>query len=329
MTLPISVILVTWNSAPVLPATLAALIAAEPAPAELIVIDNASSDRSAELVEDFARGAEHIPVVLIRNKANVGFAAGANAGIARAGQPEVFLLNPDLRLRPETLLVLHEALGSGHLDLAAVGPKLLRAAGDGLESTGLIDTTGIVMTRDGRHLDRGAGEPDRGQYNLEEEVFGISGAAVLFWREALRRSCVDGEVFDEDFFAFREDADLAWRLRGFGYRARYVPSAVAYHRRSVTPERRRRISAMVNCHSVKNRFLLRLHHADSGWLWHFGARSLLRDIVVVAACLTVERTSLPAFPWLVRNLRRHIRRRRQIMRRRVVPSADLRAWFAR
>ena len=102
----------------------------------------------------------------------------------------------------------------------------------------------------------------------------ITGALALFRRASLEASRVDGQVFDEDFFAYREDADLAWRLQGFGHRALYVPGAVAYHRRSVTPERRRSLSATVNRHSVKNRFLLRIHHADPGWLLHFGLRSL-------------------------------------------------------
>ena len=115
---------------------------------------------------------------------------------------------------------------------------------------------GSMMTRDGRHFDRGAGIDDDGRFDTEEDVFGITGALALFRRGVLEASRVDGEVFDADFFAYREDADLAWRLQGFGYRARYVPRAVAYHRRSVTPERRRSLSPAVNYHSVKNRFLL-------------------------------------------------------------------------
>jgi GT2 family glycosyltransferase len=327
MTLPISVVVVTWNSADVLPATLRALAASDPPPAELIVIDNASSDTSAAEAEQFTRLAPGVMVAIVRNTANVGFAAGANTGIARARQPSVFLLNPDLRLRPDTLRTLQEALEAAPPTIAAFGPKLLRAVGTELDPTDVLDTTGIVMTRDGRHLDRGAGERDRGQYDGSRTVFGISGAAVLFRRDALERSRVAGQVFDEDFFAFREDADLAWRLQGFGYGARYVPEAVAFHRRSVTPERRRSISPVVNRHSVKNRFLLRIHHADRGWLLRFGLRSAFRDLMVIGASLTVERSSIGAFPWLLAHAARHLRRRRDIMRRRVVGSDALARWF--
>ncbi len=322
--LPVSVLMVTWHSAQVLPASLAALAASDPPPAELVVVDNASADDSAGIVERYAAGAP-FPVRLIRAGRNTGFAAGMNRAIDAASAPFVFLHNPDLRVLPRTLDVLCRRLAEADAGVYAVGPKLYRAAGTAPTTT--LDSTGIVMTRDGRHLDRGADEPDDGRYDRAEEVFGLTGAAVLMRRDALDAARVEGQVFDEDFFAYREDADLAWRMRGFGYRALYEPAAIAYHERRVTPDRRRQLPALVNAHSVKNRFLLRIHHADAGWLLHFGGRSAARDIVVIGACLTVERSSLPAVRWVLRNSRRHLARRREILRRRTVSSAELRAWF--
>jgi GT2 family glycosyltransferase len=250
-----------------------------------------------------------------------------NRAIAEATGAYILLLNPDLRVAPDMIGRLHDAIDEAAPDVYAVGPKLLRAEGNELTPTKVIDSAGIRMTRDGRHFDRGAGEQDVGQYDKSEEVFGLSGAAAILRRTTLERSTIDGEVFDEDFFAYREDADLAWRMRGFGFRARYEPSAVGYHLRRVTPERRRSLPDAINRHSVKNRFLLRIHHADRGWFVRFGLPSLVRDVVVVGACLTVERSSLPGLGWVVRNLGRHLRRRREIMRRRTVSSADLRRWF--
>ena len=91
----------------------------------------------------------------------------------------------------------------------------------------MIDSTGIVMLPSIRHLDRGAGELDRGQYDRDEDVFGASGAAALYRRSMLDDVRVDGEWFDEDFFAYREDADLAWRAQWRGWRCRYVAAATA------------------------------------------------------------------------------------------------------
>ena len=321
-----SILMVTWNSADVLPASLAALAGADPAPHELVVVDNASEDSTTAIIEAFSREAP-FRTNLIRSDRNLGFAAGMNRAIAASSSPYVLLLNPDVRVVPDMIGRLHDALDRAPASIYAVGPKLLRASGNQLAATDLIDSTGIEMTRDGRHFDRGAGERDTGQFDQAEEVFGLTGAAVIFRKAAVEASKVDGQVFDEDFFAYREDADLAWRMRGFGYRAFYEPRAVGYHLRRVTPERRRSLPPEINRHAVKNRFLLRIHHADHGWLLKYGLPSLMRDTVVVGACLTVERSSLPALAWVVRNLRRHVRRRREILGRRKVTSAELRAWF--
>jgi GT2 family glycosyltransferase len=318
--------MVTWNSAAVLPASLEALVAADPAPVELIVLDNASSDSSIALVEATARSAP-FPVKLVRSERNVGFAAGMNRVIAESSSAFVLLLNPDVRVLPDMIGRLQDALAQEDPDVYAMGPKLRRATGDALEPTDRIDSVGIQMTRDGRHFDQGAGEVDVGQYDQSGEVFGVTGAAVMFRKEALEASKVDDEIFDEDFFAYREDADLAWRMRGFGYRARYEPAAIGYHLRRVTPERRRSLPAAINRHSVKNRFLLRIHHADAGWLRAFAVRSVVRDVMVIGACLTVERSSLPGLTWVLRNARRHWRHRREIMKRRRVRSRELVAWF--
>ncbi len=325
--LPLAVVVITWNSAEVIATCLDALAASTPPPAELVIVDNASADGTRDAIAAFQAAHAAIATRLVANDANRGFAPAANQGIAASAQPYVALVNPDLRVLPTTLPVLAAALEAAPPELAVVGAKLLRAVGDTLTPTEVIDATGMVMTRDGRHFDRGAGEADIGQYDREEDVFGITGALAVFRRTALEHSKVDGEVFDEDFFAYREDADLAWRLRGFGYRARYMPAAVAYHRRTVTPERRRSLSAAVNRHSVKNRFLLRFHHADRAWLVRFAPRWIVRDLVVVGGCLTIEWSSLGAFPWLARNHRRHLRRRREILARRTVSSAALRMWF--
>ncbi len=267
------------------------------------------------------------PVRIERLARNTGFAAGMNRAIQLASEPFVFLMNPDVRLLPDTLARLLEQMDRLDETAYAVGPKLMRADGPELRATRTTDSTGVWMSRDGRHFDRDAGKPDDGRHAAVEEVFGLTGAAVLFRRQALLDARVDGQVFDEDFFAYREDVDLAWRMRGFGYRAWYEPRAVAFHRRRVTPERRRSLPAEINYHSVKNRFLLRIHHADKGWLRAHGLRSALRDVLVIGGCLALERSSLPAFGWLWHHRDRHLQRRREILARRTIPSADLRSWF--
>jgi GT2 family glycosyltransferase len=143
----------------------------------------------------------------------------------------------------------------------------------------------------------------------------------------LRDVAIGGETFDSDFFAYREDADLAWRGRLFGYRAMVVPEAVATHVRRVTPERRRELPAEINMHSVKNRFLLRWK--NEGWYLAFrnAPFEIARDGVVLVAALTIERSSLPAFGWLWRNRARIRAKRSAIQKRRRVSDFDLARWF--
>jgi len=141
---------------------------------------------------------------------------------------------------------------------------------------------------------------------------GPSGAAGFYRREALETAKISTGYFDADFFLYREDADLAWRLRNLGWRSLYVPTAVAHHRRRNLPERRRQMTELANRHSVKNRFLLRVNNQSGAELVRTFVPTFARDLVVLGACLTVERSSLPAFGWLWTNRKRLWAKRKEI-----------------
>jgi hypothetical protein len=199
------------------------------------------------------------------------------------------------------------------------------------------------VTPSGRHLDRGAGEPDDGRFARQALVFGGTGAALL-----LRRSAIDdvsypgAELLAESFFAYREDAELAWRLQWRGWHCLYVPMAVAVHQRHLRPETGRGIAGAadvgtaagrarsperINALSVRNRFLLRLHCADLGWHLRCLPWWLLRDLLVIAACLTVERSSLPALAEVWTGRRDALARRRHVLGRARVRSRQVSRWF--
>jgi GT2 family glycosyltransferase len=183
------------------------------------------------------------------------------------------------------------------------------------------------MLRNQRHLDRGAGEPDLGQYDKAEDVFGPSGAAALYRSEALRAAAFGGQYFDEDFFAYREDADLAWRCRLMGWNSIYVPSAVALHRRRVTPERRAQLSAVINYHSVKNRFLLRLNNMTRGLYVRDFWPITFRDVAVMGYVLVREWSSLGALWFPFRHFPKLWKKRKTIQAKRRVSDTDLAQWF--
>ena len=306
----VTIVVVTWNSAPFIDRCLTALRAQTYEPVEVIIIDNASADDTVAICR-------RLRFEVHRNDTNRGFSAAVNQAIARSRGDFVLLCNPDAFLDPGYVGELVAAMTADEKIGSATG-TLMREDGSG------IDTAGIYMTRSGRHFDI----TSRRWTSVEvREVFGVSGAAGMYRTAFLKDVTINGEIFDEDFFAYREDADIAWRGRLFGWKAVHVPAATGRHVRRVTPERRRELPADINMHSVKNRFLLRLK--NEGWSlafinlpWEIG-----RDILVIGATLTIERSSLPAFTWLWKNFGRVWAKRRAIQQRRRVSDLMLAKWF--
>jgi GT2 family glycosyltransferase len=319
----VSAVVITFNSSVYLPRCAEGMAQQTHPLAETLIIDNASSDGSAERARELFAGAR-----VIVNDRNSGFAAAANQAIAATSGELVLFLNPDVFLEPDYVTAIVRALGDNGDRFGAAAGKLLRGRGEGIEPTSVVDSKGIRMTRSGRHLDIAAGESDGGGSEAVE-VFGVSGAAAIYRRSFLENVAIDGEPFDSDFFAYREDADIAWRGRLFGWKALYVPSAVAYHIRRVTPEARRDLSAEINMHSVKNRFLLRLKNEGAYLALRNAPFEIARDLVVLAAIATVERSSLPALGWLWQHRSTVMRKRRAIQSRRRVSDRELAAWFGR
>ena len=312
----VSVGIVTWNSAETLARCLAAVREQTAGALELIVVDNASSDATRGVLERMT--APHERVLLDRN---AGYAAAHNLAIGRAAGEFYLALNPDVFLAPAFVATLRDAV-RGDRRIGAAAGKLLRA-----DDPARIDSTGVYMLPSQRHLDRGAGELDRGQYDRRELVFGVTGAAAFYRRAMLDDVRIGGEVFDEDFFAYREDADLAWRAQLLGWCCLYVPDAVARHVRRVTPERRASLPPDLNRMSVRNRFLLRIKNQPAGHAARFLAPALWRDAQVIAYAVLRERTSLPGLADVVRLLPKTLQKRRAIMARRRISTAELARWF--
>ena len=302
----VSIVVVSHDSATDLPLSLASALAQTGVAAETLVVDNASTDASREVARKFGTTVRLVPMA-----GNVGFAAAMNAGIEASAGRYVLALNPDCRLDIRFSEALTHALDS-RPDTGSASGRIYRAEGPDLAPTPRLDSTGIVFTPSGRHLDRGSGEEGAGRYLEPGEVAGTTGAAGFYRRDALESARISTGYFDSDFFLYREDADLALRLGRLGWKCLYVPGAVAWHRRHNLPERRGRMSAAANLHSVKNRFLLRINNQSGRDFARTFVPTLGRDLVVLGACLTVERTSLPAFSWLWRNRKRLWEKRREI-----------------
>jgi len=208
----VSVIIVNFNGRHFLQDCLSSLLKQTYSPFEVILVDNASHDGSVAFVQ------EHFPPVkIIIQKENLGFAGGSNAGIREAEGEYILTLNNDTIASPEFIEELVQPMMSD--------PSVGMCASKMIFPDGRINSTGICISRSGAAWDRGGGEPDHGQYELPEEVFGPCAGAALYRRAMLNEI----GLFDEDFFLFMEDVDLAFRARLAGWKCMYVPMARVVH----------------------------------------------------------------------------------------------------
>ena len=271
----VSVVIVNFNSGAYLDRCLDSLHQQSFRDFETIVVDNASADRSLE-------AAESRPwVSVIRNQANLGFAAGQNQGLRRAGGRYLMPLNFDILLRPDFLECMIAALES-YPSAGTVSGKLLRMLPDG-SPTGELDNAGLLLSRRRMPQHRGIGERDRGQYQQRELVFGAMGAAALYRRQMLEEIAYKGQYFDESFFTWYEDIDLDWRGRLQGWDCLYTPEAVAYH---VGDPQKNHLTAFAARHTIRNRWQMILSNdclhcmlRDARFLW-IEELALLRHVLM-------------------------------------------------
>src|SRR6202050_1277567 len=318
----VSVTIVTYNSGRFIKRCLESVLAQRYPNKEVIVIDNASTDGTIDILEQFENRCQ-----IVYNEENAGFAAAQNQAIRLSGGDWVLTLNPDVLLLPNFIQALVDA-GNFDPSIGAVCGKLLTMSSTfEIPAKPVVDSTGIYFNPMLRHLDRGSQEVDNGHYLQYEYVFGATAAAALYRRETIDDISLDGEFFDSDFFVYREDADVAWRAQLLGWKCIYVPYARGYHVRKVLPGNRGALPPEINMHSVKNRFLMRIKNISPD-LYRRNALSITtRDLTVIMCCLLWEHTSLKAFWILASNFRRFWAKRRRIQSNRRVDHEYMASWF--
>jgi len=222
-----AIIIVNWNGLRLLKNCLASIYDQSYKNFDVYFVDNGSIDGSPDYIK-----ANFPETKIIQLDKNYGFAKGNNEGIKEAFKDKeveyIVCLNNDTTVEKnfleKTILVAEK-----HNNVSSVAPKIKF-----LYEKNLIDSVGILIHRDGGGINRGVREFDRGQYNISEEIFGACGAAALYKKRALEDIKYKEEYFDNIFFAYYEDLDLAWRLRLAGWKSIYQPEAIIYHAHSVT-----------------------------------------------------------------------------------------------
>jgi GT2 family glycosyltransferase len=344
----VSIHIVTWNSMRFLPDLLKSIMGQTYRDFNVVILDNASTDG----VEAFVREA-YPQMVFIRNARNLGFSVGHNQAIRYAIEhwPEaelsnrfILVTNPDIILTPTFLEELVAATRI-HPEVGAFGGKLLRAFGENLGDEVLkevvrsqrLDSVGLNPHRNGTVTDRGAGELDEGQYEQSQKVFGISGALAFLRASALEDVRFGDEVFDQDFFAYKEDVDLAWRLQHAGWDAMYVPRAVAYHYRGMYGAEKsglwkrlrnhREKSLLRNLYSTRNHWLMLLKNVRLSQFFLSVFWIVTYELARLMYILLFERTGWQALRETVGLSPRMWRKRRATLRHAKRPAKEVRKWF--
>lgn len=251
--------IVGWNSAAALPRLLDCLRTIPVGEVVIRYIDNASSDTSVDLVRSALPDAD-----IIQMPSNTGFAGGHNEGFRRCTTPFVLVLNPDVVLEREAV---SELLGEFKDNrVAAVQGKVLRLPRDH-SSAPVIDSAGIILSKALNGIERGAGEEDRGQFDTKVEVVGVTGACGIYRLDALRRVAhLEHEVFDEDFFAYKEDVDLGWRLNRANWKVLYMPRVAGHHTRQLKGQGKTGWSLAPRALFDRLRSPL-THYSFRNWVW--------------------------------------------------------------
>jgi len=325
---------------------------------EILIIDNASTDGSCEMIKEeinnwrkrrkdlletlYPDKNYSVQIRLIKNSTNRGFAPGHNQAICECRGDFILCLNADAILKPD---YIEQALGPfGDLKVGAVQGKLIRydfkrdqALKDEEGKYNIIDAVGLSMLKNRRIIARGQGEPDRGQYERAEEIFGVDGAVPIYRREALEDVKIFGEYFDEDFFLYKEDVDLAWRLRLYGWKAIYQPKAVACHGRGAGDsaattygkiiQERRKISQKSKYYSFKNQRLMQIKNEMSLLLLRDFPQFLFKEIGSWIYVIFFEHYTVRAIKELFRQMPGAFKKRKVIMERKRVGVREMGKWF--
>jgi GT2 family glycosyltransferase len=300
-----SIILVAYNSQSDLRICLDSLNKTLPNHCEILLLDNASKDSSADLVESDYPG-----VKVIRSATNLGYAGGNNQAATMAKGDFLVFINPDTRVEAGWLEALLAPLQADSFNGLAT-PKILL-----MQDPKRINTCGNDIHLSGLTLCRGAGL-SRERLDQPSEVSAVSGAAFALRRELF----VKLGGFDETFFTYMEDSDLSWRARQMGYRCIYTPEAVIYHDYTL------HFGPLKTFYQERNRSLMLLKNLHWGSLVALLPVLLLAELITWGFVLLFQRDQwkqkFEVYAWIARHWNEILAKRSRIRRLRMQRDRDL------
>ena len=316
----VSIIIVNWNHGHYLKKCLDSLLVQEYKYFEIRIVDNGSRDGSPLRI---AKDYPDVNCWIFPN--NRGFSKAFNWGVNHTNSEFVLSLNPDVFMRQEFLQEMVKAMCKDD-SVGIVSAKLLR-----FDEPSFLDSTGLFINRYRRPYDRGQGEIDKGQYDRSLQIFGACGAAALYRRSMLVDIALDDEYFDEDFFTYYEDTDLAWRAQLMGWSCRYAPRAVATHVRGWGDTLRKRNGPPEDNYgprlALRNRYLMTVKNDALRFFLLDFPLILFSELPRIFYMAIFAPDVLMGFKDIVVGFKLAFRKRKIIRERRIINDTSLRTWF--
>lgn len=264
---PVTAIIVTHDSQPVIGRCLAAIRAQTARPEQVVIVDSGSQESS------YLRRLEGGDV-MVHCVDNIGFAAANNLGVSLASSASRYLLflNPDAFMAPGVLAAAAVIMAENDR-VGIVGGRLTGYDSDLDTPTGRLDSTGIFRSWYGRWYDRGQGQPDGANYRSAQTVPALCGAFLFCRRRAVEPELP--QLFDEDFFLYKEDIDLCLRIRRRGWQCRYEPTLTVFHCRGWSADRKK-MSRGLRLMAARNEVRLTVKHRSPYIAWALAKYLLVR-----------------------------------------------------
>jgi len=324
----VSINILTYNAQDLIEQCLKSVLEQTYENLEILVIDNASTDNTLEKIRNSKFELRNIRI--IKNKKNLGFSAGHNIGIREGRGEYVLCLNQDVVLDKDFIKYAVKIMEQDE-KIGSVQGKLYK-------QDKILDATGLIIFKNRRVINRGQGEEDSSTaFGTSGKIFGVDGAAPLYRQKALEDIKINNEYFDEDFFMYKEDVDLAWRLRLYGWKAVYESRAIGYHLRGAGEKAvknylaiasaRRKISEFAKFYSFKNQRLTQIKNELLPLFFRDFHRIIIKEIVAWLYVLFFERYTHRAIKELFKQAPIAWRKRRIIMKKKRVGAKEMARWF--
>ncbi|MGB0757654.1 MAG: glycosyltransferase family 2 protein [Patescibacteria group bacterium] len=330
----ISVVIVTWNAGAYIRHVLTSLLEQTYSKFDVLIIDNGSTDDTVSVIKNNYSD----DVKVVEQKKNTGFSKAYNAGIHWTKGEYVLIMNQDVVLESDFLSHCAEFMSS-HDVVGAVQGKVLHWNVTQNKRESVIDTCGVNVTKQHSFYNRfeGLRESDVPECEEVKPVFAFSGSLVLLRRSALVDVSYKKEYFDEDFFAYKEDVDLSWRLRHAHWDIVYLPTARAYHGRTLSSkgnhndrsylmQNRKKQDPFLHMISYRNHLSTLIKNQQTKNILLYAPYIFWYELQKIVYMVVFERSTFKGIFSFIKQLPKTLKKRKRILENSHLKSATFKEW---